>query len=45
MLYKDQTPVRHKFKKGNFPKWITLKPKAIFCEVYGGGVIHKKDEK
>lgn len=42
MLYKDLTPVRRQFKKGNFPKWITLKPQTIFCEVYGGDVTHKK---
>lgn len=42
MLYKDLTPERYKFKKGNFLKKITLKPQTSFCEVYGGDVIHKK---
>lgn len=38
-------PRGHKFKKGNFPKWITPKPQTIFYEVHGGDVTHKKDEK
>ena len=44
-IYATYTPRGHKFKKGNFPKWITPEPQTIFYEVYGGDITHKKDAK